>query len=114
MERLIFLLRQIHLTIAILATTTVAATAADISQLNSVKLQQLGRELVRSPSEDFFQQGQRQLEREVQILNRRQYFLDEKLLKISADLRLQQQFSELEAPLRLPPSSEFSAPTGDR
>lgn len=114
MERLNFLLRRLPLAIAILAITTPAAMAADIGQLNSFKLQQLGRDLVRSPSEDFFQQGQRQLEREIQLLNRRQQFLDEQLLKVSADLRLQPQFSELEAPLQLPPSSEFSAPVGDR
>lgn len=114
MERLIFLLRQTPLAIVFLVITTTGAMAADIGQLNSFKLQQLGRDLVRSPAEDFFQRGQRQLEREIHILNRRQQFLDERLLKISADLRLQQQFPELDAPLQWPQSPEFSAPGVDR
>lgn len=48
----------------------------------------ISRDLTRSPSEDFFQQGQVRLEREIQQLAKNRELLTEDLLQVSPDGRL--------------------------
>ncbi|UBF24097.1 hypothetical protein K9N68_20515 [Kovacikia minuta CCNUW1] len=73
-------------------------------QLTPAQVQQISRDLVRSNSQDFFQQGRRQMEEEVETLTRKRLFLQEGVLKISQDLSIQQDLSQFERPTILRPT----------
>ncbi len=67
------------------------------------QLQQLSGGLYHTNSQDFFEQGQQQLENEIKLLDRRDQFLKEGVLKISEDLQIQSDFSQYEHPRAQPP-----------
>lgn len=54
---------------------------------SNVPANRISRDLVRSPSEDFFRQGQIQLEREIQQLAKSRELLTKDVLKVSPDER---------------------------
>ncbi len=60
--------------------------------------QQLSGGLYHTSSEDFFNQGQQQLENEIKLLERRDQFLKEGVLKISEDLQIRSDLSQYERP----------------
>lgn len=67
------------------------------------QLQQLSGGLYQFNSQEFFAQGQRRLEEEIKLLDRRDQFLKEGVLKISQDLQVKPDFSPYERPeLKLP------------
>jgi len=95
--------------LALLLMLPVAAASAQPPHpepLSGRRISDLGR----SPSQDFFEQGQKNLEREVQLLMRRRQFSTEALLKISADIRIPPDLSPLEPPQNLPTSPDFTPP----
>ena len=91
----------IAMTPLLLNGTAVAQSRPSI-QLTPAQTQQLSRDLVRSSSQDFFEQGQAHLEKEIGILTQRRLFLQEGVLKISQDLQIQPDFSKFERPNNLP------------
>ncbi|MCL1467529.1 hypothetical protein [Argonema galeatum] len=72
----------------IVLLASVQARAIDIPQ-------RVTNGLFRSSSEDFFREGRRQFEREVQILQDRRLSSEEPILKTD-DVRIQEQLSPLE------------------
>ncbi|MBD2022489.1 hypothetical protein H6F43_20115 [Leptolyngbya sp. FACHB-36] len=73
-----------------------------IDRLTPTQIQQFSRDLVRPSSRDFFEEGQRQLDREVQLLTQQRLFT-EGLLKVSQDVNLPQDLTPFER--LLPPAS---------
>lgn len=67
-------------------------------RLTPGQLQRFSRDLTRPNIDDFFERGQRQLEREIDLLLRRRILLSEGILKIDEKLQLQQDFSNFERP----------------
>lgn len=53
----------------------------------NLPVNRISRDLTRSPSEDFFRQGQIQLEQEIQQLTRNRELLTKDVLKVSPDER---------------------------
>ena len=60
-----------------------------IRQLTPLQIQRLSRDLVPSRSQDFFNRGQRELEREIQNLPKRQRLLKEPVLRVNQDTQPQ-------------------------
>lgn len=71
----------------LIASSTVQAQA--IPNLSVSDRQRLSRDLIPSSSQDFFNQGRNQLEREIRLLERRSTTRKEDLLKIDPTLREQ-------------------------
>jgi hypothetical protein len=55
------------------------------SPLTPAQAQQLSRDLIPSPSQEFFQQGREMLEKEIQLLNQRQNTTSEPPLQINVE-----------------------------
>ena len=66
---------------------TSPAFALSIPNLSSVDRQRLSRDLTPTNAQDFFRQGQAQLEREIQLLNRRSQVQQDDLLKVDPTTR---------------------------
>lgn len=67
--------------------TTVIAQSRSVSLPANLPVNRISRDLTRSPSEDFFQQGRLQLEREIQHLAKNRELLNQEVLKVSPDQR---------------------------
>ncbi len=78
MFRLMFLIVPIVTLIA-----SFPALAQSLPNLSNVDRQRLSRDLVPNNPQDFFRQGQAQLEREIRLLERRSQLQQENLLKIN-------------------------------
>ncbi len=89
MHRYIFSFATLPASLLLLCNTVLAQTHPSI-RLSPSQMQRISNDLVRSSSRDFFERGQKQLENEIETLNRRQQFLNEGVLKISRDLQIQQ------------------------
>jgi len=103
-----------HSTILVMLLT-LPVTAASAQTLHSERLlvpgsNSLLRDLGRSPSQDFFNEGQKNLEREVQLLTQRQQFLAKDLLRIDPNLRIPPDLSQFELPKPASKPPEFAPP----
>jgi hypothetical protein len=89
-----------------LLLTIQPAGAQLLPNLTPQQIQQFGRDLTPRNSDDFFRQGRDQLEREIQLLDRRVLSPDQTKLKIDPALRDPERLQPQEyIPLRRLPNS---------
>ena len=81
--------------------------AQSIPTLSHLNRQRLDRDLTMTNSQDFFRQGQAQLEREIRLLERRSRTQSDTLLKVDPATQ-----PEIRQPLRFTQSDERSSSKG--
>jgi len=64
-----------------------AATPGERTFITPAQANQFSRDLIRSDSQDFFNQGRERLEREIQILNQERFSPSTPLLKVEENLK---------------------------
>lgn len=75
--------------------------AVQAQHLSIAQLQQINSGLFRSSSQDFFKEGERRLEREIELLTQRRLTPTEDLLKVPTKLRIEADMvNNLESPVR--------------
>lgn len=64
-----------------------ASTRGERTFITPAQAHQFSRDLIRSDSQDFFNQGRERLEREIQILNQQRFSSSTPLLKVDENLK---------------------------
>ncbi|MCU0548570.1 MAG: hypothetical protein MUC48_04410 [Leptolyngbya sp. Prado105] len=95
------MIRSVFLIVPLLLVSS-AAQAQSTPNLSLRDRQHLSRDLTPSSSQDFFNQGLTQFEREIQLLERRFMAEQEHLLKIDPKLRDQEIQSDRSSRSRMP------------
>jgi hypothetical protein len=98
MKRILYGLAIAGLLPILISIPAVAQSRPLPERLTPDQLQRFSRDLTRPSIDDFFERGQRQLEREIDILLQRRILLSEGILKIDPNLKLQQDFNNFERP----------------
>lgn len=82
------ILKPIFPALTLGATLVLTTPAVQAGSLTPSQIQQLNRGLVRSSSQDFFEEGRRQLDKEIEIVVQRRLTSAKELLKIDKQLRV--------------------------
>ena len=79
--------KQIILSLGVATSLVLSVPAVLADPLTPSQIQQVNSGLFRSNSQDFFEQGRRQLEREIEILLQQLLTSDKQILEIDEELR---------------------------
>jgi len=81
--------KQIILSLGVATSLALCVPAVLANPLTLSQIQQVNSGLYRSNSQDFFEEGRRKLDREIQILLRQLLTTDKQILEIDEELRSQ-------------------------